>query len=174
VEADNLRARREQEFKLNSIGDEIHASRLEDAKAEMDALPKVDTIKGGSAVEMILLQKKVAAYLSYVNFIPGSTINKADTRGKGEGAKINHLRKFERGARKSLATLTKSVNGLADTKEMNDGQVECIKAELEEIIKENFPKTYEAVYNGCNNNIVPDDFSNMQNEDSDEEYVLDE
>jgi hypothetical protein len=32
VEADNLRARREQEFKLNSIGDEIHASRLEDAK----------------------------------------------------------------------------------------------------------------------------------------------
>ena len=64
---------------------------LADTEAEAFKGMSVDTPDAGAR-----LQKYVGAVLTYINFIPGSTINKIDTGGKAEGKYRNVLLEYER------------------------------------------------------------------------------
>ncbi|MGW0531882.1 eCIS core domain-containing protein [Streptomyces sp. NPDC003032] len=85
-----------------------HLERLATAKADFQALAAVLGVvsraasQGDDATSMkrqpLLLQKAINALLTYINYIPGATLESADTAGKGEGTARKNLRKHEDGS----------------------------------------------------------------------------
>ncbi|MGV9883188.1 eCIS core domain-containing protein [Streptomyces sp. NPDC003006] len=81
--------------------------RLATAKADFQALAAAlgnvsRAASQGDEISMrrqpLVLQKAINALLTYINYIPGATLESADTGGKGEGTVRKDLRKHEDGS----------------------------------------------------------------------------
>lgn len=70
--------------------------------------------------QITFLQSYINALLTFINFIPGATINKANTNGHGEGASRRYLLDFEAGKETSLKSATKHAFNLLDIDDLDE------------------------------------------------------
>ena len=146
-EAYKLKADREKLFKIDSL----HNEKL--TKAE-ENLKKFNTDLEGykgddSIVKLLKLQEYLGNLLTYINYIPGSTLEAADTGGKSEGRHRRVLMEFEGGVRKSKEELRKAIWGLLDLqKDLTDKQRSQLEEQHNKVIKATYPTAYEAVFEG--------------------------
>ena len=87
-----------------------HEKRLGKAKETLEN--SVQKAKG--QVNPLFLQQYIQHLLTYINFIPNATIDKADTTGKGEPTPRNTLREHEKNQTASSEALREAIRKLFD------------------------------------------------------------
>jgi hypothetical protein len=142
-EANKLQVEREKAFKIG----ENHTNLLAAAKATLEGFPA--KLKQYDATGQLLgLQQYVDELLTYINYIPGSTLEAADTGGKSEGTHRKVLMAFEQGGQQSKALLNAAIFGLLDLNYnlTTPSQQSQLTKQHREMIKATYPNSYEAVF----------------------------
>lgn len=99
-------------------------------------------------VRPFVLQQYITAYLTYVNFVPGATLEKADTGGKAEGINRGILRSFEDDGRQYRSVLKLAIDGLLDVQGASDDQAGELRKTHRKLIRVAYPDSYDAVFRG--------------------------
>lgn len=147
VAIDNLRklAKKAKETSrdMTKAGFEVYEQRLTESFGQLiyglgsaqNALPEV---------QPILLQQAINSLLTYVNYIPGATIEAAETGGKGEGTIRNRLRRHKRGEPLTGKELRGDLLGLLDLREVtNHGQRLALLKNHLELVSDAYPECWE-------------------------------
>ncbi|MBP6721155.1 MAG: DUF4157 domain-containing protein [Bacteroidia bacterium] len=130
-------------FKVSST----HLGLMKSAKVDLLNLAKKGPSKDDTTA-MIQLQNLIRTYLTYLNFIPGSTIDKGDTGGKAEGTSRKILMDFEKGGRAFKNGLKNAWNGMLDKGELANKATVLLEKEHDEFMQMAYPKSYDALFKG--------------------------
>jgi hypothetical protein len=117
---------------------EDHRARLDEAERVLDAwaapAARVDDTQG------LRLQQYIAALLTYENYLPGATLEAADTGGKSEGKHRRILLNHQGAVAKYASSeLTSAVKGLLDIKNLSLSQQRVLRADHDRLILSAYP-----------------------------------
>jgi hypothetical protein len=143
-EADQIKADREKLFEI----DPGHKHKLTEAEEDLkNFTTELEGYKGGDAFQILRLQEYLGKLLTYINYIPGSTLDAADTGGKSEGRHRKVLMDFENGGEATPKNLKQAIYGLLDLPaDLTGEQRSQLKKQHEQIIKVTYPTAYKAVF----------------------------
>ncbi|MFF2330618.1 MULTISPECIES: hypothetical protein [unclassified Streptomyces] len=126
--------------------DDKHKANL--AQAEIDLANDVEKGKDqktSASLRPFLLRQAINSYLTYINCIPGATIDAADATGKGEGAIRKDLMDHEKEKEKlSWSDLQKKLLGLIDLKGVEKPEQRlALLANHMDLVKDSYPKAWK-------------------------------
>jgi len=128
-------------------GSSFHVGLMDEAKRNFEEVGKkyesLDT-----QTKALFLQDYVNHLLTYINYIPGATLESADTGGKGEGRKRRTLLDYETGeADPGEEKVSQAISGLLDTKVVGSAEKKrALVKNHREIIEKTYPRSHELAY----------------------------
>jgi hypothetical protein len=124
-----------------------HLNLMEKTKLDLEPYVKNSAPKDDTTA-MIFLQNLIRTYLTYLNFIPGSTIDKGDTGGKAEGISRKRLNDFEKGGRAFWDELHNAYHKMLDKGNLDNKEVKILEKEHHEFMRMAYPNCYKALFEG--------------------------
>ncbi|MEU8510594.1 hypothetical protein AB0C76_03245 [Kitasatospora sp. NPDC048722] len=115
-----------------------HQERLDAARSEVDDLVR-DVGNGRAGTSPQALQRFVNSLLTYTNYLPGATIETANTNGRAEATHRAFLRGHPAGAGASAAQLAHAVVGLFDVHDVQEDAALVLAEHHRELIEWAYP-----------------------------------
>ncbi|MEU9851124.1 DUF4157 domain-containing protein [Streptomyces sp. NPDC047985] len=128
-----------------------HREKLVEAARHLEGsvyiLSAVASEAGGNPLQAarypLVLQQAINALLTFINFIPGATIDKSDTGGKAEGVARNNLLQYENGTKfLNKNELRRHIRELLDYPEdATPAQKRALDENHKRVVKSSYPKS---------------------------------